>query len=220
MDRAILTNLENKIKESVPTFEIKFKDESPFMKFLCKLMFFMNFNQFITTLGTKVYWPSRISYESNPAESFKILAHEFVHIIDYKQNKLFMLSYVFPQILAVFSLLSFLAFLNIWFLLCLGFLLFLAPIPSPGRKKIEIRGYGMSCRNEVWFNGKIDQNILESYVRNFTGPNYYYMWPFKEDVRNELIPYTQKFEPPFLAIDKNPAWSEVFSIVKNSGLMK
>jgi len=145
--------LENHIKALCPTFEVRFKDESLLMKTLGKVMFFNKsfMTHFITTLGTKVYFPNRQRYEEDSENSFRILAHEFVHIMDFMKSPWkFVFSYAAPQILAKLCIFSLLFFISPYFLLFLLSLLFLAPIPSIGRKNIEIRGYSMNCKIIQW----------------------------------------------------------------------
>ena len=97
------------IKNRVPDFKIKYKDENKFMNFLGKVMFFnKNFMKtFTTTVGTTVYFPNKDLIENNKDRYFSTLAHEYVHVLDYVNKPLtFSLSYLFPQILAVLSLFS------------------------------------------------------------------------------------------------------------------
>ena len=77
--------------------------------------------------------------------------------------------YLFPQILGILSLL---AVFNLWFLLCL---LFLLPWPAPGRSTLEARAYSMSVYFDyLYLVDNAEQNI-EYYSKLFVGPEYYYM---------------------------------------------
>jgi len=206
--------LESRIKEWVPSFEVRFKDESKFMKLLGKVMFFNKgfMTNFITTIGTKVYFPNRADYLARPLDSFRTLAHEFVHVYDYVLNPVgFMLGYLFPQNLALLSLFAILAFISPCFLLFLLSLLFLAPIPSIPRKNIEMRGYGMSLKVEQWSNCPVSYVdwCMEKYADNFVNSNYYYMYPFRESVKKEL----KGWLTDSCLQDKNVAYSEVYSIL-------
>ena len=91
----------------------------------------------------------------------------------------FNLLYLSPQI---FSLLSINAlFYSNWFLL---FLLFLLPVPSPGRAWLEFRGYKMSMAVWYWTTGITpDINFV---VKQFTNSSYYWMWPFKRSLERKL----------------------------------
>jgi hypothetical protein len=223
----MLEKLENRIKKHAPTYELRFKNESTFMKILGKILFFNK--SFMTgaktTIGTKIYWPSRAQYERDPKASFKTLAHEFVHVMDYIKSPVrFVLGYLFPQILAapavLFVLLSpilipllALGVLSPWVLLVLLTAVFLAPMPSPGRKKAEMRGYGMSSKARVWLHGSVHPSQTEWYIEQFIGPSYYYMWPFKKSVQKELKGWADPFDVGCLN-DSNPAYKEVYDLIK------
>lgn len=78
------------------------------------------------------------------------LEHEVEHIRDYKEyGILFILGYLFPQVLAVFAIL---AVWNMWFIL---FLVALAPWPAPFRVMFEINGY------EATFTRYIKDGVFE-----------------------------------------------------------
>jgi len=213
-DRTMLINLENKIKEQVPSFEVRFKDESMFMKILSKILFFnKNFMTSVTTtIGTKVYWASRERYEAKPGASFRTLAHEFVHIVDFiKRPVRFVLGYLFPQIFALLALFAVLAFISPWFLLFLLALLFLAPLPAPFRKTAEMRGYGMSVKTLNWLYGYlVSTEEAARYVKYFTGPSYYFMWPFKESATKE---FSQWVDPLNNECLREPVYKDVYDII-------
>ena len=205
--------LENIIKERVPGFQIKFKDESPFMKFLGKIMFFNKrfMTGYITTIGKTIYFPGRQEFEENRGGYFKTLCHEYVHVMDYVQRPVrFILGYIFPQLLAVFSLGAILALINPWFLLFLLALLFAAPIPSPGRAESEFRGYGMSCKVRIWKGEIIDANLLKQYADTFTTSAYYFMWPFRKNVDKRLREY---INTDACLRDRNPAYADVYRVI-------
>ena len=100
-----LRALETIIARQIPSFQVKFKDESKLMQALGLLMLPFNptfLTNFTTTIGSAVYFPSRAQYEGQPDDSVFTLAHEFVHLHDSQEAGLrFQLSYGAPQILAV-----------------------------------------------------------------------------------------------------------------------
>lgn len=201
--------LHNLIKDRVPEFEVRFKDESKFMKIMGKILFFNKrfMKNFTTVIGTKVYYPSRERLKTRPTQSFRTLCHEYVHIMDYvKKPVRFSLSYLFPQILSIFAVLG---VFNLWFLL---FLLFLLPFPAPWRAKAEIRGYGMSCKTHEWAGECIDEYFIKFYVKQFTSPSYYYMYPFKKRVEKRIRKYLLSDD---CISDINPAYRDVNYIIKN-----
>ena len=150
IDLATLKRFESYIKTHIPGFEVRFKNESWSQKLLGTLLFF-NPNYitgFITTFYPYVYFPTKEGYEANPTNSFIILAHEFVHLYDDKNNLSFKISYLFPQILSVLFILSglislFFSWIPFVILLTIG-VLCLLPLPAPYRVHWEKRGYAMS----------------------------------------------------------------------------
>src|SRR3972149_2389369 len=138
------------------------------MKLISNILFFnKDFKtNFITTIGSTVYFPSRQYLEDRKSfNSIVIMAHEFVHASD--SNKMGSLIFSF-------------------------FLLF--PMPAFWRKKFELRGYKMSlfAMNELYKKNNLDENErklkLEQSVdilnKNFITSAYYFMWPF--GVKKEL----------------------------------
>lgn len=168
------------------TFDIKYKDESFFMKVL-SIIFFFNKKfktNYTTTIGNTIYYPSRESVANDEDMAAQILAHELIHI---KQKEaygavLYSFLYLFPQVL---SLLSVLAIFSPWFLL---FLLFLLPLPAPFRKDFEKSAMAMSLFVFYLHLQSLDitdENVsstLDKYVAikksRFTGFQYWLMWSF------------------------------------------
>jgi hypothetical protein len=190
---SLLQSLEHKkeilireITKEVPGFEILSKRNHPLWKFLSKVMFWNPriATGFITTLYPKVWVPSLPWKEDDPASAIEILAHEYVHLQDRKRlGYFFNLLYLSPQILSLFALLS---FVNPW---CLLFLVCLLPLPSPGRAWLEYRGYRMSMAITYWIHDECLD--LDWVVSQFTGPNYYWMYPFRGHLKRQ---YEREFE--------------------------
>jgi hypothetical protein len=64
---------------------------------------------------------------------------------------------------------------------------FLAPIPAPWRRDTEMRGYAMSMAAWYWYNRSgIPQVLKADIAQNFTGPEYYFSWPFQKAVSDEI----------------------------------
>lgn len=168
--------------------KVRYKDESWLMKLIGKLMFYNpDFStHFITTLGETVYFPSRSEVETDYQIAWEVLSHEAVHVEDYRNSKpkfLFMLKYMMPQILAVFALLAPVLW-SWWPLLALVFLL---PLPAPWRRDIEMRGYAMSMAVWYWYSRSgIPQALKSETVDHFTGAEYYFTYPFKQAVTEEV----------------------------------
>tara|TARA_B100000212_G_C27339477_1_gene518469 strand:- start:358 stop:1065 length:708 start_codon:yes stop_codon:yes gene_type:complete len=181
--------------------EILFKSDSAFMRFLSKVIFWMPTEQFMdgytTTIGKTIYLSDRYAKRAEPSTAeIGTIAHELVHVEQFDRLGLFgmSLAYLFPQWLAALSLLSILAVFNLWFLLCLGFLVFAAPIPAPWRMIYEVEAYATGYATWHWVEGnecpaltpeQVDQ-LLSGYVMQFTGWSYYKMWPWKKDIQERL----------------------------------
>tara|TARA_R110002074_G_scaffold48773_2_gene124652 strand:+ start:116 stop:709 length:594 start_codon:yes stop_codon:yes gene_type:complete len=170
------------MEEQVPGFSIEKKEKSSLMKLLSILLFFNKsfMTKYATTAYPKIYVPTFWGkHKRTQLMELEMLIHEFVHLSDRKKyGHLFNIIYLAPQI---FSLLALAALWNPWFLLALGFLL---PWPSPGRAWLEYRGYRMSIAFYYWTRGK--KCNMNWVARQFTGPNYYFMFPFKKYIIKRL----------------------------------
>lgn len=111
----------DKVAESIaadhPSFKIRYKDESRLMRLLALLASPFNeqfLDGYITTLGSKVYFPSRADVEANYDHAADVLAHEGVHIFDAQKHGLwFAISYALNQA-ALLPLLALYAILGSW----------------------------------------------------------------------------------------------------------
>jgi hypothetical protein len=163
--------------------EVKFKDESRFMKLLGVLLFFNpNFmTRFITVIGKTVYFPSRKWLEEREESAARTLCHELVHVADEARvgSLAFRLSYLFPQWLSLFSLTAFAVGPS-----ALVFLVFLAPLPAPFRAFWELRGYAMTDAATWHTSGKFVN--IDWLVKQFTSSSYYFMWPFDTHVKKQI----------------------------------
>lgn len=154
------------LSEHYPGFSVKSKAESKFMNALGWILQFVgiHFSEFTTTIGRTVYGEDI---------SGSTLAHEGIHVIDDSRAPIrFKLGYLFPQVLALGALGAF------WYLPCLAFLLALIPWPAYWRVKAERRGYMMStvCNALVYGESYVRSQTYQAWLlRQFCGPNYYFM---------------------------------------------
>jgi hypothetical protein len=171
-------------KKHFPKLKIKFKNESVFMKILGLLLFFNNgfMNSYSSTIGSTIYFPSKEVLEKKGYYGFASLFHELVHMWDSKNNKLFKLLYLFPQILIIFTIP--LLFIFSWKFVVPFIILFALPLPAYFRMKYEKRAYFVSLYT-LYKISKRKKNyniVLEDfkigYISNFKNSNYYYMWIF------------------------------------------
>jgi hypothetical protein len=110
LGEANLVALQAVFKKDLPSFEVAFKDQSAVMKVLGLLAHPFNpdfLTKYVTTWGGRVYFPSKEFFLEDPASSFRILAHEYVHLWDAKNHKTFNFTYLFPQVLVVLPLLAY-----------------------------------------------------------------------------------------------------------------
>ena len=194
------------IRKQIPGFRLRSKVESKLMQLLSVVLFFNKrfMEDYVTTLYPMVYVPE-LPWDEQPVESRIItLAHEYVHLKDRKRlGWLFNILYLSPQI---FALLAIGAFWNLWFLLAL---LFLLPLPSPGRAWLEWRGYRMSMALYWALTG---QRVNIFWVREqFTSSQYYWMWPFKRSLEAHILKAAEDIESgKFLS----PEIFEILEIIK------
>lgn len=146
---------------------------------------------YYTTLGSTIYVPDNLLENMNTSSFIRTLAHETVHAADARRlsSALFGFLYLFPQSLAPLALLSLLGLLNPMFFWCLGFLVFLAPIPAPFRYWFELKAY----RTQLLFARKEDrlsdtemEYHYEWVEKQLCTKLYYWTWPFKSWVRRNL----------------------------------
>lgn len=201
-----------KISSYYPKFQLKFKDETWFMKVLGFLMFWNKdfIQHYTTTIGNTIYFPSRTFISPHPVSTFAVLLHELVHIHD--ANKmipgLFSFLYLFPQILIILLPIMYIILGPISLII----LIFLLPIPAYFRMYFEKRAYLVSLYVLQQLNIKINANIdlnqhKNSYLKDFKNSNYYFMWPFSlemdfnaalEKIKVGEHPYT---DPVFKILD-------------------
>src|SRR5208282_4238572 len=168
-----------------PGYQVKYKDQSTFMKILGGILFFNPafMNNYITTIGDTTYFPSESFVSKDPLNASIVLLHELVHVTDEKTYSkfLFGLSYLFPQILA--PLCAILFFFTHWYIALPIMLLFLAPLPAPFRMNWEKRAYiaALYAQNAIakrLNDGTSLPNAMTYDLTQFTGGAYYFMWPF------------------------------------------
>jgi hypothetical protein len=110
LDARTLRDFEVFVRDKVPGFEVQFKDESKLMAVLGFLAAPFNaefMTRYTTTWGKQVYFPTQTFYQDNPGKSFRILAHELVHLLDGERHATFKVSYAFPQWLVLLPLIAF-----------------------------------------------------------------------------------------------------------------
>lgn len=182
--------LEEAIKKRYPKFEIRFKDKSWLMKLVGFFLFWNKrfMTHWATVRGQIFYFPSREKMEADPQWTFATMAHEYVHLADH--GFAMRMTYHWPLYMSAFSLVALLAiWLSLWWLLALGFLVCLLPLPSPGKAHYEMRAYAMTLALNIWRGKENPDWLKEKLADNFTGWGYYKMWPFRKSVMERLDTY-------------------------------
>lgn len=177
------------IKIEIPGFELRSKKQSRLMKFLSVVLFFNRdfLTRYVTTLYPHIYVPSFPWHPNSPTRRIATLAHEYVHLHDRRRlGWLFDILYLSPQIFALLALGAF------WNLTWLWALLFLLPLPSPGRAWLEFRAYQVTAAVYWWLNReKINTMWL---TLQFTGSSYYWMFPIKGYIEKRIIKAVEDVE--------------------------
>lgn len=136
-----------------PRLQVKYKNESTFMKLIAFLLFFnKRFMKFdTTTVGASVYFPTRAETVSRPLTSAITLLHEVVHIYDTKKVS----SIIFR-------------------------ILYLTPYRIHYEKRAYISSLyvinALSIKNNFKPLLSTQKNLFLSQFRH---KSYYFMWPFK-----------------------------------------
>lgn len=213
--KKLLDDLVMDARKIIPDLQIKYKDESTVQRAVAKVISVFNpkyLSTFTTTIYPNVWFPSKARVDVAPRATFDTLAHEIVHLVDQRKVSFFLL-YAFPQVLAFLALLTPFSW---WFLL---FLLFLAPIPSPFRAHYELRGYQMSMAVCYWQTGKVPDYVVNHVMKQFTGPSYYFMFPFRGYIRGRLEKAKQEVLSGHVLTrehDLNTVFSMVYNILKRN----
>ena len=176
------TDLIKEAQKYFPELQVKYKDQSTFMKILGKITFFNPafMTTYLTTLGNTIYVPSE-AYQNDPREDFKsVFIHECTHLYDCKRIGFpYDVGYAFPQWLSIIAVLATIFFS--WKLAVVLGLLFLLPLPAPWRAHFERRAYLVQMY--AWFkiNGH-DPSFLAIPLANlFRNSSYYWMWIFEKN---------------------------------------
>jgi hypothetical protein len=197
--------LVTKAQTYFPGLQIKYKNQDTLMRVLGTLLFFNpSFkNEFITTIGETIYWPSPEFVQNNPKAVSEIFIHECTHIYDEKRigSVPFKLGYLFPQLLVLPVLL--LLFLLNWKIVALLGVLCLLPLPAPFRAYFERRAYFVSMLVGYKLYGWDPAVTATSYATNFKNSSYYWMMPFGEDAKFAAEAVKVKTGTPESASDPN-----------------
>lgn len=167
-----------------PDLQVKYKDQSPFMKFLGKALFFNPgfMTSYTTTIGSTVYFPTESFVNERPASAAVVLLHELVHIKDAQKfsKPLFSFLYLTPQILVLLCLPL---LLLSWKIALPLMVLFALPTPSFFRMHFEKRAYltSLYALSKLGERLKFPPLLVSQeslFLQQFKDSSYYFMWPF------------------------------------------
>lgn len=190
-----------------PKVRIEMKRDSRFHRAIAKVMFFVPYMQYSTTIGR------RISLADG--HGWTTLAHEGVHVVQgLRQGTLIhSLLYLFPQCLALLSLL---AIWSPWFLLSLIFLL---PFPAYFRMRKELEAYCVNVVLVQWVNGSLPGNgYISRIADHFVESDYYFMWPFRRYIERRLLNaemFAATWDLDSMA--SNPYLNKLYQMLKRNG---
>jgi len=175
--------------------EVRPKSESKLLKVLRPVLELFNKNfwgGFITTIGSTIWYPDGWLEKGTMKSRLETIAHETIHVRQAKKwtFPLFAFLYLFPQSLAVFSLLSFLAIgFGLNWLWCLLFLLCFVPFPAPFRYIFELEAYRVRLifYKHAWTASPATTQLAkDGIIKNLSKSNYYFTWPFPKMIQKNL----------------------------------
>jgi len=91
------------------------------------------------------------------------------------------------------------------------------PFPAYWRMKYELEAYQISATLVVWSMGDIGESHLKHITQNFTGPLYYYMWPFKGYIDKRLLAAVERAKNWDPTVDKDPYLNAIMMSMRGSG---
>lgn len=180
----IFYNILAQAKLAFPNYQMKFKDQSTFMKILGTIMFFTPgfMTEYLTTIGNTTYVPSQAYIDADPVSAATVLLHELVHVNDFEKTVgvFYSTLYLLPQLLVLLSIP--ILFLFGWKFALIP-LIFLAPLPAYFRMVDEKRAYTVqlyvSYKIAQQNNLTVDLDALGTFcAQQFQNSYYYFMWPF------------------------------------------
>lgn len=140
-----------------------------------------------TTIGGTIYRPDDVS-----SDEWETVFHELTHVVQARRRGGTLwhsLLYLMPQVLFLPALVTLLVLylagaLGPWWMA--SSLVCLAPWPSYWRMWRECEGYSLGLVLQELRQDDLGMYLLGWATDHFTGPSYYFMWPFEEKMRNRL----------------------------------
>jgi len=214
-DKEMFIEVNKLIKKHVPKWKTVAKSDS----FIHKVIgFFAD-----PLIGySKYFWTTigfTTAYPDGDGDGWLTLCHEGKHGIQNRQltRGLFSFLYLCPQILfpIIFGVLGLI--LSPWYYL--GMLGTFIPFPAPYRAYSELKAYQISIMLAVWVINKdyYTKNYIDRIAEYlFAGPSYFWMWPFKDQIKNQLYKAVDTAEHWEELRKKDPYISDLYLLLKSS----
>lgn len=128
--------------------------------------------------------------------------------------------------LGLLGMLGLAIWLTTWWAILLGCaVICILPLPAWWRTRIELRGYAMNVAVNYWRYGSVHQSTIDWIVASFTGPNYYFMWPFESQVRRDFADVVDRLELGTLTTinvfgESCRPYKLVYDLLKKNGVVK
>lgn len=195
--------VEGLIREEFPKFRWVNKRKSRLHRFIgwaCRAPWFgsrrvnpLYMTHYYTTFSGKIAHPD----SADLAADWPVFAHEWRHLKQERKWALFRPLYLLglPFYAALGAVLT-LILLPLWILvvpwwislivLGTGFALS-CPVPfAYWRARWEFQAFAVSIALQYWLNGQVDQAYLDRRAQEFTGSNYFWMWPYRKSTLKRL----------------------------------
>ena len=213
------------VQTFVPKFERIPKAGSKIMALLGALLSVVGVRKFMTnfstTLGYKAY------LVEGHYTNISVIFHEGLHADQCKRytRPLQGALYLLPQLFAILALIPCVVLLILanehvvswdWWPLALVLLCGL-PLPAYFRMKFEFDAYCVSMAVRHWCNNDVDDNYINSRIRNFTTFAYYLMWPFHGFLQTRFLRKLEWIKSPKVVDD--PYYAAIHLFLETRGLL-
>jgi len=169
-------------------------------------------SSFWTTVGYTVYIP-----DQRPDDlDYQVIWHEGRHAMQSKRLTRIGMGFLYLLPLSLIPLVVLGAIFSVWALV--AFPVLLLPLPAYFRMKLEMQAYRTTLVAMAVAGDRVgDVTWIED---QFTGPNYYFMWPFTLDVKRRLLDAIAYATGPFNEMDGYDrvmvTWMEMNGLRKES----
>lgn len=220
-DTELAQEIEIYIRTYVPKWKTIDKGDSVFHKTIgialtiITLGFLKYMISFWTTIGYTAAHPT------GDEDAWRTQGHEGKHGIQALKwtRPVFFFLYLFPQSLLTFVAVALAIIFSPWF--WFGLLSMFLPLPAPWRAWWELQAYSISVMLWEWSEGH-DTDIMIEYIakKQFTGPNYLCMWPFKWMIVKRLKAAQKLAQSWEAEKNKDPYINGLYNILKEGGRLK